>query len=397
MNNSGRLDLLDASRGFAIAAIMLLHNVEHFNLFAPVEGVPPWLAAIDRDVLSLGFLLFGGKAYAVFALLFGVTFYLQYRSRARLGEDFRARFAWRLLLLLGFGTVNSMFYDGDILSLYAVLGLTLIPVATLGNRALLAIAVLLSLQPWHWGAVAEALTQAPHALPPPAYEAYYARSAHYLAHGSAWEVWWGNLTNGKMATIVWSWEVGRVLQIPALFMVGVVLARQERFYVSDANRRFWKRTLVLALLVLVPLVLLKGQLGGWFPNEALRRPLKLILQAWVNLAALPVLLSLLILAYHAGVAARLYAWLSPLGRMSLTSYMVQSVAGSLVYYGFGLGLYRTTGATVSLLIGLSMIAAQIAFSAWWLRRHRQGPLEALWHKATWAGAGAAVKGAPSGA
>jgi uncharacterized protein len=127
--SSSRLDLLDALRGFAIVSIMLLHNIEHFDLYFTPDGAPAWLAAIDRVVWDSMFFLFGGKSYAIFALLFGVTFYLQFQSRAQRGEDFRPRYAWRLTLLLGFGLLNSMVYHGDILSIYAVLGLALIPVA----------------------------------------------------------------------------------------------------------------------------------------------------------------------------------------------------------------------------------------------------------------------------
>ena len=71
--------------------------------------------------------------------------------------------------------------------------------------------------------------------------------------------------------------------------------------------------------------------------------------------------------------------------MSLTSYVVQSVVGTALYYGYGLCLYQHTGATVALAIGIALALAQRQFSVWWLRSHAQGPLEALWHRATWAG------------
>ncbi|MET0267819.1 MAG: DUF418 domain-containing protein, partial [Duganella sp.] len=48
--------------------------------------------------------------------------------------------------------------------------------------------------------------------------------------------------------------------------------------------------------------------------------------------------------------------------------------------------YRYTGASTALLIGIVLALAQRQFSVWWLRSHQQGPLEALWHRATWAGA-----------
>jgi len=46
-------------------------------------------------------------------------------------------------------------------------------------------------------------------------------------------------------------------------------------------------------------------------------------------------------------------------------------------------MYRYTGATLCLLIGIGLALAQGWFSAWWLRRHSQGPLEAVWHRFTW--------------
>ena len=121
--SSQRLDVVDCLRGFAIVSIMLLHNIEHFDLYFTPANLPAWMVALDKVIWDSAFFLFGGKSYAIFAMLFGVTFFIQFNNRAQRGEDFRLRFAWRLVLLLMFGLVNSLFYEGDILSIYAVLGL----------------------------------------------------------------------------------------------------------------------------------------------------------------------------------------------------------------------------------------------------------------------------------
>ena len=77
--------------------------------------------------------------------------------------------------------------------------------------------------------------------------------------------------------------------------------------------------------------------------------------------------------------------LAPIGRMSLSNYIIQSILGSFIYYGFGLGMYQFTGATHCLIIGICLAILQGIFSTWWLNVHKQGPLESLWHKATWVG------------
>jgi uncharacterized protein len=48
-------------------------------------------------------------------------------------------------------------------------------------------------------------------------------------------------------------------------------------------------------------------------------------------------------------------------------------------------MYKYAGASFALLIGVALALLQRQFSVWWLRRHKQGPLETLWHKATWVG------------
>ncbi|AVR96088.1 DUF418 domain-containing protein [Pseudoduganella armeniaca] len=386
-SSAARLDLVDALRGFAIASIMLLHNIEHFDLTHLPAGQPAWLSGLDRYVWDAAFFLFGGKSYAIFALLFGVTFHLQFSARAARGQDFRPRFVWRMALLLAFGLCNSLFYQGDILTLYAVLALALLPMARLRDGVVLAIALLLLLQPHAWLALLRALPAPAASLPDPASWAYFGRANDYLANGTLFDVWYGNLTNGKEGVVRWSWEIGRLFQIPALFMLGMLAARRGRFALSEANRTFWQRALLLALLAFVPLYAVDGQLGQWLAAEGVRRPVSVMVQSWMKLAFMVVLVALFALACHAPAGARLLRSLAPLGRMSLTNYVLQSLVGTTLYYGFGLGLYRVTGATACLLIGIGLALLQGCLCAWWLRHHRQGPLEALWHRATWAGAG----------
>lgn len=382
-DNSSRLDVIDALRGFAIVSIMLLHNIEHFDFYFSPEGLPAWLKALDKVIWDSMFFLFGGKSYAIFALLFGMTFYIQWHNRESRGEDFRPRFAWRLALLLAFGLFNSIFYHGDILSIYAVLGLALIPVARLPSRTVLAIAIFLLLQPYAWLEFFQALPNPNEKLADPALWAYFGRANEYMAHGSAFEVWWGNLTNGKVGVIRWSWENGRVFQIPALFMLGMLAGRKGVFKHSPENKRFWSRTLLIAALAFIPFYLLKSYPESWDIGAAVQRPLLVIVTSWSNVAFMVVLVSSFVLLFYAW---RWLAFFSPLGRMSLTSYVVQSIIGTSIYYGFGLGMYKYTGASFALAIGIALALLQRQFSVWWLRSHKQGPLETLWHRATWFGA-----------
>ena len=58
---------MDALRGFAVLAILLVHNLEHFIFPVYPAETWGWLAQLDKIVFDVVFFLFSGKAYAIFA------------------------------------------------------------------------------------------------------------------------------------------------------------------------------------------------------------------------------------------------------------------------------------------------------------------------------------------
>lgn len=86
---SERLKVVDSLRGFALLAIVLLHNLEHYNLYFIPDFYPEWLQSIDKFFWDMIFFLFAGKAYATFSLLFGFSFYIQFSNARKKGIDFR--------------------------------------------------------------------------------------------------------------------------------------------------------------------------------------------------------------------------------------------------------------------------------------------------------------------
>ena len=64
--------------------------------------------------------------------------------------------------------------------------------------------------------------------------------------------------------------------------------------------------------------------------------------------------------------------------MAFTNYLAQLLIFGWIFYGYGLGLFGRLGVTSALAIGVAVYAAQVLFSAWWLRHYRYGPVEWLW-------------------
>ncbi len=378
-----RLTIVDILRGFALMGIILLHNIEKFDFYYSPENLPEWIKTLDHSIWVSLFFLFGGKAYAIFALLFGFSFYIQMDHQAQKGNDFRLRFLWRLFLLFMIGILNSIFYQGDILALYAVFGLSLLIVANWSDKAVLLLASFLLLQPLEWAKIISELSDPVYVARENLSMHFFRQTETYFKGSSFWELMKGNLWNGRIAAVLWSWENGRFFQASALFMFGMLLGRRGKFILSENNLRFWRTAGITALSCFLPLFALKTYLPDRMENKLLESLLSPVITSWSNVAFMLLLVSGLIGLYQSAAGQRILSLLAPFGRMSLTNYVVQSIVGSFLYYGYGLGLYEYTGPTYCLLIGILLFALQLVFSHWWLKTHAQGPLERLWYKATW--------------
>lgn len=387
LNDNKRNVAVDALRGFAVMGIMLLHNIEHFNFYSFPEPSSETVKALDTSLWDMMFFAFSGKTYAIFALLFGFTFYLQSRNAEKRGEDFKNRFMWRLLLLLGFGFINAAFFPGEILVLYALIGFVLVPVRHWNDKALFALAIFLMLQPVEWCKVIYSAFN-PSENPQ---QMIFSLGDVYpqLGGDSFWEMVKVNLVTGQLASLNWAWCYGRVFQTASLFMLGILLGRKGFFNASSTEalekcRLFWTRVLCISLPITLIMYYLKEFVYTQIEIEFMLSSLKTILNSWYNLFFMLCIVSAFLLLYWCN-NGKLQKILAPYGRMSLTDYVSQSMVGSFLYFGYGLELHKVCGTTCSLLVGIAFLFIQVAFAHWWFRHYKRGPLETIWHKLTWIG------------
>ncbi|MGB5430369.1 DUF418 domain-containing protein, partial [Eudoraea sp.] len=144
-NTNKRMDIVDALRGFSLAGIVIVHVVENY-IGAPFpEGVmeATHLGITDNIVDGFIFLFLRGKFFALFSFLFGLSFFIQMANVNDKESSFAGRFLWRLIILLVIGYLHSLFYRGDILTIYAFLGIFLIPFYKINNKWVLGITTLL--------------------------------------------------------------------------------------------------------------------------------------------------------------------------------------------------------------------------------------------------------------
>lgn len=382
-NKTSRIEVVDALRGFAVMAIILVHNLEHFIFPVYPTVQPEWLNILNDGVFNITFSLFAGKAYAIFALLFGFTFYIQCANQEKKGKDFGYRFLWRMVGLILFAALNAAFFPaGDVLLLFVVCGIALFLVRKWSTKAILVTALLCLIQPVEWYHYLMSLINPSHTLPNLGVGAMYQAVAEYTKEGNFWNFIAGNVTLGQKASLFWAIGAGRVSQTIGLFLLGLYIGRKELFVTTRPHLHFWTKTLIISAVCFAPLYQLKELLIN-SELAIVNQTAGTAFDMWQKFAFTAVLVSSFVLLYQTEAFRKTVTNLRFYGKMSLTNYISQSILGAFIYFPFGLYLAPYCGYTISLLIGVALFLLQVQFSKWWLSHHKQGPLESLWHKWTW--------------
>lgn len=393
---TSRVEVVDAIRALAVTMIVLLHSIEHFNLYNQVDPESPLLQLADRMVWDSLWFVVGGKAYAIFALLFGFSFYIMDRNAARRGEDFRLRFCWRMLLLFCFGCFNAAFFCGEVLVLYSIVGLVLPLVCRLKTRTLLIIAAILMLQPVELIKILYAAF-VDSATPILGFASYWNESIEMLANGDFLQTILSNLWYGQLSSLSWAWDNGRFCQSASLFIIGLVAGRMEWFADTRANRALWGRALAVALIAFFPLYGMSSLLPDFvkslspevldassvslLASQTFMTSLMLVITSLHKFCFMTVIVTSALFAFYCTRIAKPMRFIMPYGRMSLTNYITQSIIGSFLFYHWGLHLNPCD--TLSLALGVGILVVQITLCRWWMARHTHGPFEHLWKKLTY--------------
>lgn len=376
MAEKKRYLVLDALRGFALLGIILA-NFPEFSLwtFADSSAHTP----LDGVVRTLQYFFIDGKFYTLFSLLFGIGFSIQLENAGqRTGTFYR-----RMAVLFAIGLLHLLFlWSGDILMLYAAMGMLLPLFRRLPTKGLLAAAVFFLALP-----VFSDLFF-PH-LADPLEAAQWRLCDRYGITAANFGTWlrdidgYGGMSRFlRMGAVERMWEFvsgHRYFKVLGLFLLGYAIGRQRVFADLVAYRTVLKRVLACGL-------------GVGLPVSAL--------YAWSSMTGGPTVLRDVFylfsvyplgLAYAAGFCLlferrpgapgwRLFA---ATGRMACTNYLGQSVFGILLFYGIGLGWGAGVDLLVTELIALGVYVVQIIFSHFWLEHFRYGPVEWVWRMITY--------------
>jgi uncharacterized protein len=393
-----RVQAMDVVRGFALLGILLM-NIE--GMAGPVNdamtGLDPKLTGADRAADALVYLLVQGKFYTLFSLLFGMGFAVMMTRAQAAGRPFARLYLRRSLALLGIGLAHALLvWSGDVLTSYALLSLLLLALfANASTRWLPVLGVGLYLLPAAMNLGLGALGSLAQ-LDPAVNQAFDKAMAESAA------AWAANTQAQRLAYGAGSYlaatgqrlhDLGAMLSllvfsgwaILGMFVLGTWFVRSGAIARPDEHKRLYAGLRWVALPCGLALMLASYAL---LPTMDMGR-LDIVsgLAGALNLAA-GLLMSLGYLAWIVrGLQSPLFrrplAWLAPAGRMALTHYLLQSLVCTLLFYGYGLGMFEQMPRAWQVPFALGLFVLQVAISHAWLARLRFGPMEWLWRTITY--------------
>ena len=388
---SERIALLDVLRGFALFGVLLANIFWSFNGFtflSPERGLELTSSPIDSAAFYFLRFFIDKKFILLFSVLFGFGFAVQAMRAEEKGGNVAGFYSRRQLILFLIGVVHLLLlWHGDILHVYALCGLFLLPFVRTKGRTLLwsavvfsIVAVLLMIAPIGLQALASSMLGAGSG-DTSVLEVRRQFSDQVLAafaNGSYGEIlhWNSRVYFSSLLGVLYIFPltVGR-------FLLGFYAGRRRLLHNVGANLPLFRKIFWWSL----PIGLLSSGLFV-LGTELLRAEVIEPTSVWRVLLIIPTEISSLALGlFYVAALTLLYqrsAWqrrmslLAPLGRMALTNYLMQTLLCLLIFYGGG--QIGQTGAAKCVLIALVIYTAQVMLSTLWLKKFSMGPVEWLW-------------------
>lgn len=406
-DSNKRIPSLDFLRGIAILGILLI-NIENF---AYPEPWNPWKYGyqgdIDHSTRFWVYFLTQGKFYTMFALLFGVGFYifLERLENKKLGIKAMDIYARRLLWLFVFGIIHSYFiWNGDVLYHYAICGLLLFPFRSIKNKYLLIIIAFLS--------ILQLSKSYEQTIKRKGWKENYIKAINITEQQRTkddikkikfWEKQTSikepdtSIVEVKKKTYLLGiqenykhakahkgelYYQGLIFQSLIVMILGIILYRSGIFQ----NYQVWKYYWLISLSIL-SIGLIINYLRFYHWTFEYFKPIINIWKGWLFTFPKEILgigyILILNGIYQKYLKLISLKLITNIGKTALSNYIFQNTFLGFLFYGYGLGYINKFSRFE--LLGLVAIIwiIQLIASSLWLRKFNQGPLEWLWRKLTY--------------
>lgn len=373
-----RIEALDLLRGFALLGILIANMLLFHTPYFYIEPYHYFTESGDFEAFKWVTIFVQGSFYPIFAFLFGYGLNMQYEKAIERKQPFAKMMSKRLLILLLFGLIHALFiWSGDVLFSYATLGFLLIFFVRIPAKWLAISGIVLYTIPGillyflmklvaglGGDTFTEDMTNSPQ----------IEKALTVFANGSFGEIFsfraveW--LIYGLSSTFL-----GLFIVLP-IIMFG---AAMSKFKVIERARELKGKLIIVAILATA--------IGLWIKLiPFIKQPTYDYVQLQTTFGGVLLATGYVAVFLLLMTSTKIRSFFSPLGklgRMSLTTYIMQSVIATLIFYGFGFGLYGKVSIWTGTMMAFGIFVLQIVFAEIWLRKFKMGPLEKLWRIGTY--------------
>lgn len=409
-----RIVCLDALRGVGVLGILVM-NVYVFSM--PFAAYTNPLIMGGTDVLNLGIwfathIFFDQKFMSIFSMMFGAGMIMMMQRAEARGRRFGPIYYRRLFWLLVIGALHAyLIWFGDILFMYAAVGILVFLFRHRSARTLIVIACVLlpigmltsfgasyyvedaqqrvaeieamlaeggtadeeqqrTLEEWEASRPFMAPTESDIRKDVEAYRGGYTEIVTHRMPTAVMMQTQGVLSFGL-------WRVG------ALMLIGMALMKLGVF-TGERTPAFYRKLMWSGYGLGLPLTVFSAfdlYLHDFEPVYVWRygmfaNYIGSVLVAFGHIG-------LVMLIATTGRLQALTARFAAVGRMALSNYLMHSVILTSVFYGYGLGLYGSVPRFGQMGFVAAVLAIQLWLSPLWLARYRFGPVEWFWRSVTY--------------
>lgn len=390
---------MDVLRGFAILGIFIanLNGFSWYNGSAKATG-PYLLPGADNTMSFLHQMFIEGKFYSIFSLLFGWGIALQFKRAEEKGINALPTVRRRLFFMLLLGAVHLLLWPGDIVFFYAILAFVLLPLRKLSNKTLLITGCLLVLSPilLYWLKMTWPVLNYPADLA--IKTATKVESSLFtikseqdflniMKHGNSWFEQVQMNVVGFFYRYNYLFFVSRIPKVFGIFLIGYVIGRSD-FYKNILQHKkivYW--AIGIGLVVGLPanyfLAYYMSNHGGDYWQLKTKGFYQTIFYALGVAPLAMAYVGLFMLSFQKVAGKKVLSVFAPVGKMAFSNYILQTLIGSFVFLGPGLGYFGEVGPVYYTIFGVVVFIFQIILSTIWLKFFNYGPVEWIWRSATY--------------
>lgn len=339
-----RIISLDIIRGLALFGILFINVPAYLVMIG--EAPEPDLTGINGVIKLFIVILIEKKFFSIFSFLFGVGAYIFMSRAEQKGDRYLLRFSRRMLILLLFGVIHVFLWFGDILFVYAIFGLLLIPFYNRKQKTILSFAVILTVLSWLSAGIHMIFFK--QGMSTPQYILFFR---------------------------------GDEITVYVMFLFGMYAGKSGIIKNIANNAGILKKIQVITFLLFMTFT----AIITWLSLIAQTNQISFFTSTVVGMGAVPMTffyLTTLFLLLEKSAVQKLLSPARFVGQMAFTNYLCQDTIGRFILNQAGI---EVVSPHHTIIVAIAIFVFQLIFSVVWLKvfKFRYGPLEYVWRTLTY--------------